>query len=267
MPHLAVVTKYGDVYDISLFENVSPSQGHLRKLYNSLKYHVHSDPKGILYFFDGEFRRPVVQYHPKNGHEIIQMKGKIENSYYMSYYMQSIQIGKYFWFFERYAIPKVLVFTVAFKSYQTVLWSPLKKMFAVGSKFIKIKQFDEGMSEFCSTNLNDTFFALIAFTFNDTLDQKWHKEFAVVHFKTQKHYTYPSLTFSGEFVACSSTVFIEKDLTPILVTHLQTRWSIFEVENPRKSVILTYDLSLGANGQWKTRQKFEVDPFQTISKF
>lgn len=103
MPHLAVVTSYGDVYDISLFESVSPSKSHLMKLSRCFKYHVYSDPKGILYFFDGEFNKPVVQFHPQIndlGHQKIPMKGTIDK-FVWSHFMQSIPIGKYFWIFER----------------------------------------------------------------------------------------------------------------------------------------------------------------------
>ena len=153
---------------------------------------------------------------------------------------------------------------------ETVLWSPMKKRFVKGPKIVNVGQFDARNAAFCSTNLNDSFYAVIAFAFEDPehplFDAKRQKEFAVVHFETQKLSKYPSLSFSGDFLACSSSVFIQKDLTPQLVTHLQTRSSIFAIYDPRKSQILTYDLSLGANGQWRFHQEFESDPFQTISE-
>ena len=75
MPHLAIISKNGTVWDVSLNEKVSPSKMFLFKLPNSFLcgYRGYSDDKGILNFIEGHLNRKFVQYDTSfngNGHKI-----------------------------------------------------------------------------------------------------------------------------------------------------------------------------------------------------
>ena len=81
MLHLAMISKNGTVWDVSLNEKVSPSKIYLFKLpksyscgiyknCNSCGYRGYSDDKGILNFIEGHLNRKFVQYHSSfNGHK------------------------------------------------------------------------------------------------------------------------------------------------------------------------------------------------------
>ena len=125
MMHLAMVSKNGTVWDISLTENSSPSKRYLFKLPQSCTYHGYSDGQGILYFIDGQLRKKLIQYHSsfsKKGHKTVVKKIIINNErlYCYSYnwqsisldywdtpyhdicsqcYTQSLQFGDYFWLY------------------------------------------------------------------------------------------------------------------------------------------------------------------------
>ena len=103
--HLAMVSKNGTIWDISLNENRSPSKHYLLKLPKSCTYHGYSDAKGVLYFIDGYLRKRLTKYHSsfkngqKKGDEIdclmdLDFWGKCT-----SCYMQSLQFGNLFWLF------------------------------------------------------------------------------------------------------------------------------------------------------------------------
>ena len=64
--HLAIISKNGTVWDVSLNEKVSPSKMFLFNLPKSCScgYHGYSDDKGILNFIEGHLNRKFVQYHP-----------------------------------------------------------------------------------------------------------------------------------------------------------------------------------------------------------
>ena len=101
LPHLITVSENGEVYDFSLFENISPSRGFLFKLPKAEHYHVFSDPKGVLYFVDSELKRDVVQYHQnisKQGHQVIPTSGLDVQS--PKLYFQSLLINGFFWLFH-----------------------------------------------------------------------------------------------------------------------------------------------------------------------
>ena len=110
MMHLAMVSKNGTIWDISLNENRSPSKHYLLKLPKSCTYHGYSDAKGVLYFIDGHLRNKLTKYHSsfdKKGHK----KGdKIDVSkicsmdatctlFELSCYKQSLQFGNIFWLY------------------------------------------------------------------------------------------------------------------------------------------------------------------------
>ena len=110
--HIALISENGTVWDISLDENKSPSEGYLFKLQdNSCTYHGYSDAKGVLYIIDGFLVAKVVKYHSsfnENGHK----KGsKLDinklpcygttciNGYEDMCFTQSLLFGNFFWFF------------------------------------------------------------------------------------------------------------------------------------------------------------------------
>ena len=108
--HLAMVSKNGTIWDISLNENRSPSKHYLLKLPKSCTYHGYSDAQGVLYFIDGHLRKKLTKYHSsfeKEGHK----KGdKIDvsklcsmfticTSIELSCYKQSLQFGNLFWLY------------------------------------------------------------------------------------------------------------------------------------------------------------------------
>ena len=110
MMHLAMVSKNGTIWDISLNENRSPSKHYLLKLPKSCTYHGYSDAKGVLYFIDGHLRKKLTKYHSsfdKEGHK----KGdKIDvsklcsmfticTSIELSCYKQSLQFGNLLWLY------------------------------------------------------------------------------------------------------------------------------------------------------------------------
>ena len=70
MKHLILISTNGTVWDISLNENISPSNKKLFKLPNS-QYHGYTDDKGILYFISGRLGsvKKVIKYHPSFGHQ------------------------------------------------------------------------------------------------------------------------------------------------------------------------------------------------------
>ena len=65
MLHLAMISKNGTVWDVSLNEKISPSKMYLFKLQSSYicGYQGYSDDKGILNFIEGRLDRKFVQYH------------------------------------------------------------------------------------------------------------------------------------------------------------------------------------------------------------
>ena len=74
MLHLALISKNGTVWDVSLNEKVSPSKMFLFNLPKSCScgYQGYSDEKGILNFIEGYLKRKFVQYHSSfngNGHK------------------------------------------------------------------------------------------------------------------------------------------------------------------------------------------------------
>ena len=100
IPHIAMVSKSGQVFDFSLAENISPSRGLLLKLSEAEHYFVFSNPKGVLYFIDSELRKDVTQYHQnltKQGHQVIPKSGL--NIPKDKIYIQSLLINGFFWLF------------------------------------------------------------------------------------------------------------------------------------------------------------------------
>ena len=74
MLHLAMISKNGTVWDVSLNEKLSPSKMCLFKLPTSCScgYQGYSDDKGILNFIEGHLNKKLVQYHSSfngNGHK------------------------------------------------------------------------------------------------------------------------------------------------------------------------------------------------------
>ena len=106
MLHLAMISRNGTVWDVSLNEKVSPSKIFLFKLPKSFScgYRGYSDDKGILNFIEGHLNRKFVQYHSSfngNGHktgikhhlkEVVGSKGN-------ACYTQSLQFGNALWLF------------------------------------------------------------------------------------------------------------------------------------------------------------------------
>ena len=73
MLHLAMISKNGTVWDVSLNEKMSPSKIFPFKLPESCPcgYQGYSDEKGILNFIGGDLDRNFVQYHSSfNGNGI-----------------------------------------------------------------------------------------------------------------------------------------------------------------------------------------------------
>ena len=62
MLHLAMISKNGTVWDLSLNEKNSPSKKNLFKLPKSCSYHGYSDDKGILNFITGQLEEHKVEF-------------------------------------------------------------------------------------------------------------------------------------------------------------------------------------------------------------
>ena len=105
MLHLAMISKNGTVWDVSLNEKVSPSKMFLFELPTSCLcgYRGYSDDKGILNFIDGQLNRKFVQYHSSfngNGHKTgIKLHLRRVGSRRNACYTQSLQFGNSFWLF------------------------------------------------------------------------------------------------------------------------------------------------------------------------
>lgn len=101
LPHLAVIFEDGAVYDWSLHSDKSPSRGKMIKLPKSSKYHGYSDDKGILYFIDGEIRRPATKVHPSLndlGHLQVPFKPVYDQQPGMEEsFDYAVSVGHYFW--------------------------------------------------------------------------------------------------------------------------------------------------------------------------
>ena len=107
MLHLAMISKNGTVWDMSLNEKVSPSKMFLFTLPKSslCGYRGYSDDKGILNFIEGHLTRKFVQYHSSfngKGHKTgikrhlkdIGLQGNGN-----ACYTQSLQFGNSLWLF------------------------------------------------------------------------------------------------------------------------------------------------------------------------
>ena len=71
MLHLAMISKNGTVWDVSLNERTSPSKKYMFKLPKSCSYHGYSDDKGILNFIAGHLEAKKVDfksYHKNRNH-------------------------------------------------------------------------------------------------------------------------------------------------------------------------------------------------------
>ena len=68
--HLILISTNGTIWDISLNENISPSNKKLFELPNSCQYHGYTDDKGILYVISGRLgsRKKMTKYHSSFGH-------------------------------------------------------------------------------------------------------------------------------------------------------------------------------------------------------
>ena len=105
MLHLAMISKNGTVWDVSLNEKVSPSKMFLFNLPKSCScgYQGYSDDKGILNFLEGHLDRKFVQYHSSfngNGHKTgIKHQLKVIGIIGNECYTQSLQFGNTLWLF------------------------------------------------------------------------------------------------------------------------------------------------------------------------
>ena len=105
MLHLAMISKNGTVWDVSLNEKVSPSKMFLFNLPKSYScgYQGYSDDKGILNFLEGHLDRKFVQYHSSfngNGHKTgIKHQLKVIGIIGNECYTQSLQFGNTLWLF------------------------------------------------------------------------------------------------------------------------------------------------------------------------
>ena len=105
MLHLAMISKNGTVWDVSLNEKLSPSKMCLFKLPTSCScgYQGYSDDKGILNFIEGQLNRKFIQYHSSfngNGHKTgIKLHLKQVGSRRDACYTQSLQFGNTLWLF------------------------------------------------------------------------------------------------------------------------------------------------------------------------
>ena len=79
MLHLALISKNGTVWDVSLNEKTSPSKKYLFKLPKSCSYHGYCDDKGILNFIAGHLDTEKVDF--KSYH-------KNRNQYYILLFLQ-----------------------------------------------------------------------------------------------------------------------------------------------------------------------------------
>ena len=113
MPHLAFILENGTVIDFSLYPDKSPSVGKLIKLPKSSMYHGYSDDQGVLYFIDGELRKPVTKIHKQlnqNGYQtlpyFLSLPNPCDNDFVLcdQKFDHGISIGSHFWlFFQSYA--------------------------------------------------------------------------------------------------------------------------------------------------------------------
>ena len=110
VPHVALIYQDGSVFDLSLHEDLSPSQGKLLKLPKDEGYFGYSDPQGVLYLISATIYRKITKYHRSFNHRTIQDSGArgyidgywefwddlndLSSSYYFKY---GIQFGRKFW--------------------------------------------------------------------------------------------------------------------------------------------------------------------------
>ena len=104
MPHIAVIYNDGSVYDVSLEENISPSENLLIKLpgeHDELgKRYAYQDQIGTLYFISSTISRPITQYHHQFGVHSALSSNYISLFSFEKYRLNlGTQIGNKLWLF------------------------------------------------------------------------------------------------------------------------------------------------------------------------
>lgn len=96
IPHVALVFEDGSIYDISLYEDISPSKNFLFKLSKDKGYFGYADQFGVLHFISSSLTRKVTRYYESVGHKTIP-KSVPKMVHKMDSFSNGLQVGNKFW--------------------------------------------------------------------------------------------------------------------------------------------------------------------------
>ena len=229
-----------------------------------------TDSKGYLYFFDAQMQKQVTIYHKsisKLGHKVIH--SKLIPFLDGTMLAQSIMINNFFWL-SHHSVTDAAGSYIDGEMFdsESFIWSLKKQQFIQGPKISKEIEFNH-YNPHCISTYNRTHFVMLGFTIESDSYHTEKRNFALIEFKSQKMTNFPYLTQDGYLQACFCAIIFSKTHTKTIITHVQTIADhLLDGENRNyNSQILSYDLSFGENGQWKSHQKMPISSHTYLSKY
>ena len=212
MTHLVIITEDFQVIDSSLKESISPSKGKLLKLPKAYKYHISTDSKGYLYFFDAQMLKPVTIFHEsinQLGHKVINTKlAKLPSEEH--FFGQALVINNILWFSGISILPTIgHWFPGESLDFDSFIWSFRKQQFISGPKLSKEIKYKDNLPH-CTSTYNRTHYFMLGFDIESEPNSYTNRNFALVEFKSQKVTNYPHLTYSGYFQICFCVIIFSK---------------------------------------------------------
>ena len=130
VPHVALVYEDGSIYDISLYEEISPSKNFLLKLSRDEGYFGYADQFGVLHFISSTITRKITSYHDSFGHKTIPKSG-IKRVHQMDSFGHGLQVGNKFWVWGIQYKENHLLVQTQFRP-ETYLWYIKKQQWKPG---------------------------------------------------------------------------------------------------------------------------------------
>ena len=97
VPHVALIYEDGSVFDISLYNQVSPSRNFLFKLSQDKAYFGYVEELEVLHFISSTIARKITRYHDPFGHQTIPQSVPKAIHRDDSYYTHGLRMGNKFW--------------------------------------------------------------------------------------------------------------------------------------------------------------------------
>ena len=172
---------------------MSPSIGWFLKLPKKSQYLGYSDPKGILYFLDGQLVSPIVRYHEainEQGHDTISMELDSDHKYSIQNDAQKIfrcsaEVGDKFWLLGSSPFSSLDLHASGMLA-NTAVWYKKKQKVRFGPNLPSLLGAHEigEFNHFCTLGINSTH--LMIFGITKITDEHDFNKVALIDFIKQK---------------------------------------------------------------------------------